>query len=263
MRPLRLAIGGLMIVCALVCSGLAWAEPGITTAADPPVDGGLLAPLRDGLHVLLDFLHFTTGSWGTSLIILALLCRVFLFPIARYGMRFQAAIYEKQHMVKPLVGEIKRVYADDTVRRNEEIQRVYKENGLTFRNQLKGLLPVLVQVPILIALYQLVGIEEGLKRDSFLWMTDLSSPDGYRSWGVNVPWFGGHLNILPILVFVSQLSIAQGLSGYAESRGRRFSMSMFSVPLVMLLLFYPFPSACMIYWATSSVCQAIEQRLSR
>jgi len=237
------------------------------TAAWPQSPGlpqdGVLSPLRNVLAALLGFLHFVCGSWAAAIVMVALLFRLFLFPISRYSMRHQAMVFEKQRLIKPLVCEIKRIYADDTIQRNEEILRVYRENGLNVISQTKGLLSILIQIPILLALYQLMRFSEHIGREPFLWMHDLTLPDSYWSWGLSLPWFGSHLNVLPLAVFVAQLSIAQGLSGYAGCSGRWFSKSMLAVPTVMLLLFYPLPAGCMLYWTTSSLCQAIEQRLSR
>lgn len=254
-------------VLVAVCAVGAWSQEsgGPVDETHPASVGGWLAPICYVLKVALDLINGVIGNWGASIIILALVFRVFLFPLSKYGMRHQAKSKDAQERIKPLIAEIKEKHKGNADKRDEEILRLYHEHGLDALSQLKGSLTLLVQLPILIALYRLLGQSGELAGIKFLWINDLSLPDALFSFGVALPWLGGTFNLLPIIMFVSQVSIAHKMARTVSSDGAKpkSAYSMFVMPGIMLLLFYPFPSGCMLYWTTSNVCQAIEQRIGK
>ncbi len=217
------------------------------------------------IYAVLAALHSLLGSWGLSIILMAIAVRICVFPLSLYGMRAQASFSRKQEHLKPLLAEIKSIHKGNSARINEEILKLYKKIGLGPLDPLKGILPLMIQLPILFAFYQLLSNSYDLKGVPFLWIDDLTRPDGLFSLGLSLPWFGSTVNLLPILMFLAHITVAWDIdaSQHADDAGHRPSPTIFLFPLLMFLLFYPFPAGCMLYWSMGSILQVFEQRWCR
>ncbi len=222
-----------------------------------------LAALCVLLESVLSALHSVLGNWGVSIVVLALCARFFMFPISRYGIREQQDFQKKQTLVKPLLVEVKREYKGDLLKINEETLRIYKENGITTLAPLKGILPLMIQLPILFAFYQLLSNSYDLKGVSFLWIQDLSLTDRIFSLGFSLPLLGDAVNLLPILMFACHVVIARDIQTNSNGDPGKHKLSNYALPLAMFVLFYPFPAGCMLYWTIGSICQVFEQRVIR
>lgn len=219
------------------------------------------------MSFVLESLQRLFGSWVAAIAFLAVVIRVLTFPLSRYGARRQQELIAAQRGVQPLIAELKEKYKGDALKMHEELIKLHKEHGLTFRANLAGALPLMVQLPILVALYQVLINMYELRGLSFLWIDDLSMPDRLFSWGFAIPWLGSHFNLLPAIMFASNMYMAWAIfnraGGDAEGQQKKAGSSIFVMPIAMLLLFYPFPAGPMIYWTTSNVLQAVEQRFYR
>ena len=145
--------------------------------------------------------------------------------------------------------------------RDEAIYQLQKRNGITPLNQMKGCLPLLVQLPILIVLLQILLYSPALHGESFLWAEDLSLPDRLMQFGVQLPWLGSYLNAFPLVMFVVQVGIAYSLKVRDEHGRSKLEMKDMAMPLFMTVAFYPFPSGCMLYWTTTNIMQLVEHML--
>lgn len=227
---------------------------------------GWLAGFCTFFERILGLIHIAIPNWGLAIIALAILLRVILYPLSKYGHRHQKEVQKKFALIKPLVAELKSKYKDNAVKRHEETIKLHKEHGLNPLSQLKGSLPLLIQLPVLVALYHVLGNSFEIRGVTFLWIGDLSLTDRLFPLGVSLPWLGGYFNLLPVIMFAAQIVIARNMGAMAEKhadeKGKR-SNSIYLMPVIMLLLFYPFPAGCMLYWATLNLSQMFEMRFSR
>jgi len=212
---------------------------------------------------LLDLLHAIIPSWGLTIIALAVVIRLLTLPVAHFGIRHQAKIAEQQGRFNLRIAEINEKYKDDPTRRSQESWKAYREDGVGPVSTLKGCLWLIVQIPIFVALFNLLGQSFALRGASFLWIDDLAAPDRLFHLGVDLPFFGEYFNILPFLmaatqVFVSNIS-ASSQAGTTESAKQKWFMVVLAV--VFLVLFYSFPAGLVLYWMTSNLAQLLQQML--
>ena len=164
--------------------------------------------------------------------------------------------------LKPDVDKIMAKHKDDPKKANREVLGLYKTHKVS---PLGGCLPMLLQMPIFLALFQAISHFVELRGKSFLWITDLSLPDRVARLPVPVPLLGSDLNILPIIMAaamylqtkVSQQSMATG--------GTTSSVNVMSGPLMSVmfgLMFYHFPSGLVLYWLTNSLMAMLWYKLA-
>lgn len=196
---------------------------------------------------LLDFLNFIARvipfGYGVAIILLTIIVRVVLYPINRKS----AAGMRKMQEIQPLIKEINEKYKDDPQQRQQETMRIYGEHKI---NPLSSCLPMLIQLPIFVALFTILRSSVELRFESFLWIPDLSSPENlFRD------TLGFGVNILPILMAVT-MGLQTGLTPSSGDPAQR-KMMMIMMPVMMLVMFYSLPSALTLYWTVSQVLAII------
>jgi YidC/Oxa1 family membrane protein insertase len=155
-------------------------KPALLTVADAQLESAIdytvlgldLAPLCAFLIWILGWFHEATGSWGLAIIGLTVLVKLVLFPLnQRQGksMRAMAAL-------KPQMDAIREKFAEDRQRQNEEMIKLYRTNNV---NPAGGCLPLLLQMPIMFALYRSLWVSTDIYQQSFLWMSDLTVRDPF------------------------------------------------------------------------------------
>jgi YidC/Oxa1 family membrane protein insertase len=189
---------------------------------------------------VLNFFNSIVPNYGVAIILLTILVRLLFWPLTHkstVGMK-------KMQEIQPLMKEIQAKYKDNPQRMQQETWALYKEHKV---NPMSSCLPMLVQIPVFIALFNVLRSAVELRYAPFLWIADLSEPERlFASW---FP-FGG-LNVLPVLMAVST-----GLqSAFTPSAGDRNQQRMMMVfmPVMMLVMFYSFPSALSLYWFLSNL----------
>lgn len=203
---------------------------------------------------VIEALEHITHSYGVGIILFAVLLKAALLPVTFYGMRWQERF--KQAMSKA-TGEIAVITVSDPAARDDEILRVYRENGINFISQCKALLPLLIQLPLLIAFYRTVVQWDAMTTVSFLWIQDLSRPDSLYTLGISLPWLGASVNMLPCMLFA--VNAAEVLLFHEQ----KLQLKSFSLPVIFFFLFYPFPASCMIFWVMLNVLHLPELYLFR
>ncbi len=219
----------------------------------------LYQPLFNGLIVLYVFLP--GHDFGLSIIILTLLIRLILYPVMASSIRMQKVMAE----IQPKIKEIQQKFKDDKERLLKETMALYKENKL---NPFGSFLPLLIQLPILFALYRVFG--QGLNPDE---MSNLYSfiPNP----GSIDPTFLGLINlsqpsvILAVLAGVAQffqtkMTMAKQKHTDKSDRAAQFSNVMqkqmlYFFPLFTVLILWKFPAAIGLYWVTTSLFTIVQQ----
>lgn len=200
------------------------------------VDFGWLTPISSPLYWLLDKIHTVVGNWGWAIIILTILIKLAFFPLSAASHKSMA----NMRKMTPRIKTLKERYGDDKQKLNQAMMKLYKEEKI---NPLGGCLPILIQIPVFIALYwALLESVELRQAPWILWIKDLSAPD---------PYF-----ILPILMGASMLA-QQSLSAVAmDPMQKRIMMAM---PVVFTFFFLFFPSGLVLYWTVNNLLTIAQQ----
>ena len=199
-------------------------------------DYGLFTILARPMYWLLTFLHSFLANWGWSIVLL-----VVLLKIAFYWLNHKAyASMAKMKAVNPKVQALRERYKDDPQRMQQETMRIYREEKV---NPLGGCLPMLVQIPVFMALYWvLLSSVEMRGAPWIMWVKDLSSPD---------PLF-----ILPVLMTLT--SLAQVWLNPTPPDPMQAKMMWF-MPLAFSVMFFFFPSGLVLYWLTNNILSIAQQ----
>ncbi|MBL7076497.1 MAG: membrane protein insertase YidC [Kiritimatiellae bacterium] len=204
---------------------------------------GLLATLN-GIQAVIP------GGYGMAIIILTLIVRTLFWPITHKSTQSM----KEMQKVQPLVKEIREKYKDKPQKMNQEVMALYKVHKI---NPMAGCLPILVQMPVFIALFTVLRSAVELRYANFLWIADLSEPEGLFAGAIP---FIGSLNFLP-LVMAGTMFWQQKLTPSGGDPQQQ-KMMMF-MPFMMLFLFYSMPSALVLYWSVSqgvSIAQMLHSR---
>ncbi|WP_339071128.1 membrane protein insertase YidC [Pseudomonas idahonensis] len=240
----------------------------VLSAQEPALSGVLFAGLWEwmralilGIMFVLGFIHQAAGSWGLSIILLAVLVRLVMYPIAKNAMAAQKKFAAIQERLQPELQEIRRNYKGGE--QSERILELYEAHKVSPLAGLKPLLIVLIQIPIFVALYHLLGQVFELRNEPFLWMKTLAQPDQLFSFDIDIPFFGKYFNLLPVLMALSTLLSIKFSSASSTNATEAFRQRFFLwlMALVFFLLFYSFPSGMVMYWTMANILQFIHQRL--
>ncbi|GAB4168525.1 MAG: membrane protein insertase YidC [Wenzhouxiangellaceae bacterium] len=211
---------------------LAEVAPGL----DLTVDYGIFTVFSKPLFWLLDHIHSLVGNWGLAIVLLTLLIKLAFYRLTRAQFRSMG----KMRKLQPRIQQLKERYGDDRQKFGQAMMEIYKKEKV---NPLGGCLPVLVQIPIFIALYWVLLESVELRQASFLWVSDLSRPD---------PLF-----ILPAINAVFMI-ITQRLTPMVGMDPIQKKV-MQTLPVAFAVLFAFFPAGLVLYWATNSGISLLQQ----
>ncbi|MCD4651395.1 MAG: membrane protein insertase YidC [Candidatus Cloacimonetes bacterium] len=198
---------------------------------------------------LLQMLFKVLPNYGVSLIAFALVLKIVLYPLAHKSMESST----RMQQIQPFVKSIQKKYKKDPRKMNEEIQKLYKEHGVS---PLGGCLPLLLQMPIFFALYPVLRYSIELRQANFMfWIQDLSEPDQY--------W------VLPILMgismFVQQMLMTPSKADLEKLDEKQRAMQtnqrmmMYIMPVMMFFIFRNMPSGLVLYWMIFNVLSIFQQ----
>ena len=211
---------------------LAELAPGL----DLTVDYGWLWFISQPLFWVLDFLHEWIGNWGWAIIILTILIKLAFFQLSATSYKSMA----NMRRLQPRLVTLKERYGDDRARLNQAMMEMYKKEKI---NPLGGCLPIVVQIPVFIALYWVLLESVELRQADFIfWITDLSTPD---------PYF-----VLPLVMGVTML--VQHFLNPAPIDPVQQKV-MLALPIVFTVFFAFFPSGLVLYWTVNNILSVAQQ----
>jgi YidC/Oxa1 family membrane protein insertase len=200
------------------------------------VDYGLLTVLAQPLFWLLKTLHGLLGNWGWAIICVTILIKLAFYKLSETSYKSMA----NMRQLAPRMKTLKERYGDDRQKLNQAMMEMYKKEKI---NPLGGCLPIVVQIPVFIALYWVLLESVELRHAPFiLWITDMSSPDPYY--------------ILPLLMGVTML-IQQRLNPAPMDPIQAKVMMM--LPIVFTVFFAFFPSGLVLYWVVNNTLSIAQQ----
>lgn len=237
------------------------------TSTDPDLGGLMFSSLWSwmrglslGIMYTLEFIQKIVGSWGISIILLAFLIRLVMYPMAKKTISAQKKFAAIQARIQPELQEIRRKYKGGE--QSERILQLYESHQVSPLAGLKPLLIVLVQVPVFVALFHLLGQTFELREASFLWIKTLAEPDQLFPLGMDLPLFGAYFNLLPVLMaFTTLLSIKLASVPDGQSATRQ-AISSGLMGLGFFVLFYSFPSGMVLYWTVANILQVVHQKIA-
>lgn len=172
-------------------------------------------------------------NYGVAIILLTLLVRLILYPLTLNQTKSMA----KMQKLQPKLKDLQDRYRDDPQKMNEEVMKLYTKEKV---NPLGGCLPLLLQLPVIMALYNTFRIAVELRKASFLWMSDLSKGDPYL--------------ILPIAI-AALMFYQQGMSNIDPQQ----KQAMAFMPMMMFVITWSLPSGLLVYWFASSILGLLQQ----
>lgn len=200
------------------------------------VDYGVLWFLAKPLFWCLDKFYGLTGNWGWAIVLVTLMLKLIFFKLSAAGYKSMA----NMRRVQPRLMAIKDRYKGDRTRLNQAMMDIYKKEKI---NPLGGCFPILIQIPVFIALYWALLESVELRQAPFtLWLKDLSSPDQYY--------------VLPLLMGATML-IQQKLNPAPMDPIQQKVMSV--LPIVFTIFFAFFPSGLVLYWVVNNVLSIAQQ----
>ncbi|HCO94239.1 MAG TPA: hypothetical protein DIU00_09855, partial [Phycisphaerales bacterium] len=227
----------------------------------------IIKPLAFGILALMKWMYGFIGNYGVVIIILVFLMRLVMHPITK---KSQVSM-SKMSTLAPKAEEIKKKYANNKAEMNKQMMALYREQGAS---PIMGFLPMMVQMPIWIALWSAVYTSIDLRGAAFLpfWITDLSMPDALiRFSTLTVPLLGWKiesLNLLPILMGVAfylqqQLMPTHANASTNPQMAQQQKMMKIMMPLLFPLMLYKAPSGVSLYIMASTFAGVIEQHVIR
>ncbi len=182
-------------------------------------------------------LHTFIPSWGLVIILFAFLMKVVLNPLTKTQMNSM----KKMSQLNPKITAIREKYKDDPVKANQQIMKLYKEEKI---NPAGGCLPMLLQLPILYALFGVFNSTIELRHASFLWIKDLSAPDVIMHLPFKIPMFG--------IDQISGLALAMGITMFIQQKmtvtDPKQKAMVYIMPVMLTLLFFSFPAGLNLYY---------------
>jgi YidC/Oxa1 family membrane protein insertase len=191
-------------------------------------------------------------SYGVIIIILVLLIKLILFPLS-YRSYISMA---KMKVLKPELDEIKERTGDDMQKAQAEQMKLYQQVGI---NPLSGCIPLLLQMPILLAVFNFFPNAIELRQESFLWAPDLSSYDSVATLPFSIPGYGSHVSLFTILMTASTLVLTWYNNQTTTMQGPMQSMS-YIMPVVFMFILNSLPSGLSFYYLVSNVVSIVQQQ---
>ena len=208
-----------------------------------------IRPLSEVVLWGMEFLHRFIPNFGVIIIIFSVLTKLAFYPLTQTSTKSMKKMQELQPKMKALQEK----YKNDKESLNKATMQLYKEEKV---NPLSGCLPLLVQSPVFIALYQALSHTISLRGQPFvLWMNDLSQPDAITQLPFPLPFLGADLNILPILMSVAMYFQTKLTP---TSGGGQMAAMNTMMPLIMVFIFYNMPSGLVLYWLVNTLMQGYQ-----
>ena len=207
-------------------------------------------------YVFTPTFNFLSGflPYGIAIIVMTVLVRLVMSPVTYKSYVSQI----KMKVLKPEVDVLAEKYKDDSVKRQQETMALYSKAGA---NPMSGCLPALIQLPVFYALFSFFPAAFALREKSFLWADDLSSYDSIYELGFNIPFYGDHISLFPILasiaIFFYTMMTAGQQSAPQQPGMPNMKVIMYLMPLMMLFFFNNYASGLSLYYFISNVLTII------
>lgn len=198
-----------------------------------------------------DFMGRFMSNYGLIIILFAFLIKVLTHPLQRAQFRSMA----KMRLLQPKMEEIKAKHKDDPQKQQEAMMRMYRESGV---NPLGGCLPMLLQYPILIALWMYLPQSMEIRQQAFLWASDLSAPDPILMLPFTIPFYGNFVAGFTLLMGLS-LVVQMRIQMKSQPSNPTMQVFMYVLPVMLFMFFNKQASGLSLYYLCYNVFTALQQ----
>ena len=209
-------------------------------------------------YVVIPIFNFletnVTLNYGLIIFLLTLIIKLVLFPLTYKSYMSQA----KMRVLKPQIDEInKKIPADKAMERQQAVMKLYKKAGV---NPMGGCLPMLLQMPILIALFYFFPGAIELRQKSFLWATDLASYDSIATLPFTIPFYGNHVSLFCLLMTITNILYMWYNSKYQPQNDQTTGMQvmMYIMPIMFLFIFNSYSSGLSYYYFIATLITIVQ-----
>lgn len=217
-----------------------------------PLGGWLVGWVNKYIVInVFDWLSRYIDSYGIIILILTLLIKLLIFPLTYKSYKSQA----KMRVLKPLVDEINEKFPkkEDAMKKQQAVMSLYKRAGAS---PMGGCLPMLIQMPILFAMFRFFPASFELRQKGFLWATDLSTYDSILPLPFDIPFYGNHVSLFTLLMalaiyFSSLLTYKNSAQSSPQMPGMKFMM-LYMMPIMMLFWFNNYSAGLSYYYFLAS-----------
>lgn len=217
---------------------------------------GILGPLEVAMKWFMLIFYKLIPNYGVSIILLTILVKILMFPLTKKSsestIRMQA--------LSPKIKEIQEKYKDNPNKMNAEMAEFYKREGY---NPLSGCLPMIIQIPIFFAMYNLFNNHFDLRGAMFIpgWIPDLSLPEYVWDFSpFKIPFLNwSHLRILPFIYLGSQLLYGKVTQTPDQQGNSQMKMMLYMMPIVFFFMLYDVPAGLLLYWIMSNLLTMVQQ----
>ncbi len=219
----------------------------------PGIFNPIMKPIEWGIGAIMFFLAKFIPNWGVIVILLALVVKLILSPLS-----INAAISMKRmHLLQPKIKNLQEKYKDDQQVQQQKLGELYKKEKV---NPAGGCLPMLLQMPVFVVLFQFLNHLVEIKGASFLWVKDLTQPD--TLFKLQLPFLGHpfNFNLLPLLMVVFQL-ISTYLQSTRQQTQQAGAMNPYLTPVIFLFFFWNMPAGLVLYWTIQNIYTIVEQEV--
>ncbi|MDR0559857.1 MAG: membrane protein insertase YidC [Prevotellaceae bacterium] len=228
-----------------------------------PLGGSIFALINRAVVIpVFNLLNGHIASFGLIILILTILVKLLIFPLTWKSYLSSA----KMKALKPEVDKIGAKYPDskDALKKQQEVMALYKKTGV---NMFGGCLPMLLQLPILIALFRFFPSSIELRHKSFLWADDLSAYDSIFDLPFSIPFYGAHISLFTLLMAASMIissKINMSQQGGLNAQMKQMNIMMtYIMPVFMLAFFNSYSSGLTYYYFLSNIITIIQTTIIR
>lgn len=198
-------------------------------------------------------------SYGIIILFLTIIIKLFLFPIT-YKTYLSSA---RMKVLKPEISEISEKYKEDPMKKQQAVMALYRKTGV---NPFSGCIPMLLQFPILIAMFRFFPASIELRQESFLWAEDLSTYDSIMELPFNIPFYGSHVSLFTLLMAISMIfytrmnsSMSMGGGAGSEMQAAQMKVMMYLMPIMMLFFFNSYSAGLSYYYLVANLMSMGQQ----
>ncbi|HUX95533.1 MAG TPA: membrane protein insertase YidC [Bacteroidales bacterium] len=207
---------------------------------------------------IFNWLDNYIGNYGIIILILTIIIKVVLFPLTFKSFQSTA----KMQVLKPMVDELGKKFPkkEDALKKQQATMDLYKRAGV---NPMGGCLPMLLQMPILFAMFRFFPVSIELRQEHFLWATDLSTYDSILNLPFTIPLYGSHVSLFTLLMTASTLLTMkmQGSSPGSDQPGMK--MMMYMMPVMFMLILNNFSSGLTYYYFLANILTYVQNIVSK
>ena len=211
-----------------------------------------IRPISKGVHWFLLFLYNYIPNYGFVLLVFSVAVKILVYPLTKKSY----VSTKKMQAVQPMLNDLREKHKNDQRKFAQVQMNLFKEHGV---NPLSGCVPILLQMPLLFALFTVFRSSIELRGAPFiLWIKDLSRPDAVFDLGINVPLYGSQVAILPILMGVTMF--IQMKSTPTPQSGGQQKFMMYFMNGFFVLIFNQFPSGLVLYYTLFNILTVLQQK---